>query len=132
MIETSVLVVGAGAIGGVTAAKMTGEVRRVVVLDANREHVEGMRGEGLLIDDLGEERRVPLDAHADTSCFDAPFDFVLITLKAPHLQRQSKLLNHGTVSAVLEEPRRILGTESRDRLSYCLEEGLSSTGLGFA
>ena len=85
MIETSVLVVGAGAIGGVTAAKMMGEVRRVVVLDANREHVERMRGEGLLIDDLGEERRVPLDAHADTSGFDAPFDFALITLKAPHL-----------------------------------------------
>ena len=85
MIETSVLVVGAGAIGGVTAAKMMGEVRRVVVLDANREHVERVRGEGLLIDDLGEERRVPLDAHADTSGFDAPFDFALITLKAPHL-----------------------------------------------
>ncbi len=44
MIETSVLVVGAGAIGGVTAAEMMGEVRRVVVLDANREHVERMRG----------------------------------------------------------------------------------------
>ena len=86
MIETSVLVVGAGAIGGVTAAKMMGEGRRVVVLDANREHVERARGEGLLIDDLGEERRVPLDAHADTSGFNAPFDFALITLKAPHLQ----------------------------------------------
>ena len=55
------------------------------MLDANREHVERVRGEGLLIDDLGEERRVPLDAHADTSCFDAPFDFALITLTAPHL-----------------------------------------------
>jgi ketopantoate reductase len=35
MIEASVLVVGAGAIGGVTAAKMEGRVRRVSVLDAN-------------------------------------------------------------------------------------------------
>ncbi len=35
MIEASVLVVGAGAIGGVTAAKMTDRVRRVAVLDAN-------------------------------------------------------------------------------------------------
>ena len=48
MIGASVLVVGAGAIGGVTAAKMTGEVERVVVLDANREHVAGMRDRGLL------------------------------------------------------------------------------------
>jgi 2-dehydropantoate 2-reductase len=86
MIETSVLVVGAGAIGGVTAAKMTGEVRRVAVLDANEEHVERMKGEGLLIDDLGEERRVRIDAHADPDGLDGPFDFALITLKAPYLE----------------------------------------------
>jgi hypothetical protein len=35
---------------------MTAEVRRVAVLDANAEHVERMRGDGLLLDDLGEER----------------------------------------------------------------------------
>ena len=86
MIETSVLVVGAGAIGGVTAAKMTGEVARVAVLDADEEHVERMRGDGLLIDDLGEERRVRLEAHADPAQLDGPFDFALITLKAPHLE----------------------------------------------
>jgi 2-dehydropantoate 2-reductase len=86
MIEASVLVVGAGAIGGVTAAKMTGEVDRVTVLDANEEHVERMRDEGLLIDDLGEERRVRLEARADPAELDGPFDFALITLKAPHLE----------------------------------------------
>jgi 2-dehydropantoate 2-reductase len=86
MVEASVLVVGAGAIGGVTAAKMTGEVDRVAVLDANEEHVERMRGDGLLIDDLGEERRVRLEAHADPAELDGPFDFALITLKAPHLE----------------------------------------------
>ena len=86
MVDASVLVVGAGAIGGVTAAKMTGEVRRVAVLDANEEHVERMRTEGLLIDDLGEERRVELDAHAGPADLAGPFDFALITLKAPHLQ----------------------------------------------
>jgi len=85
MVEASVLVVGAGAIGGVTAAMMTNEVRRVVVLDANEEHVERMREDGLLIDDLGEERRVRLDAHAGPADLDGPFDFALITLKAPHL-----------------------------------------------
>jgi 2-dehydropantoate 2-reductase len=79
MIEASVLVVGAGAIGGVTAAKMEGGVRRVSVLDTNREHVERMRDPGLLLDELGEERNVRLDAHADPS--DA-----LVTLKAPHLE----------------------------------------------
>ena len=86
MIQASVLVVGAGAIGGVTAAKMTGEVARVAVLDADEEHVERMRGDGLRIDDLGEERRVRLEAHADPAQLDGPFDFALITLKAPHLE----------------------------------------------
>jgi 2-dehydropantoate 2-reductase len=86
MIEASVLVVGAGAIGGVTAAKMEAGVRHVSVLDANKEHVERMRDPGLLLDELGEERRVHLDAHADPSDLEGPFDFALITLKAPHLE----------------------------------------------
>jgi 2-dehydropantoate 2-reductase len=86
MIEASVLIVGAGAIGGVTAAKMDGGVRRVSVLDANEEHVEKMRDPGLLLDDLGEERRVSLDAHSGPADLEDPFDFALVTLKAPHLE----------------------------------------------
>jgi 2-dehydropantoate 2-reductase len=85
MIDASVLILGAGAIGGVTAAKMKGGVRRVSVLDANEEHVERMRNPGLLLDELGEERYVRLDAHADPSGLEDPFDFALVTLKAPHL-----------------------------------------------
>ena len=86
MIEANILVVGAGAIGGVTAAKMQGGVRSVSVLDANKEHVERMRDPGLLLDELGEERYVPIDAHADPSGLEGPFDFALVTLKAPHLE----------------------------------------------
>ena len=86
MIEADVLVVGAGAIGGVAAAKMEGRVRRVAVLDANREHVERMRGEGLRIDDFGEERRERLDAYVDPADLGDHSDFALITLKAPHLE----------------------------------------------
>ena len=86
MIDASILIVGAGAIGGVTAAKMTGGVRRVSVLDANREHVEKMRDPGLLLDELGEERLVLLDAHADPAHLEDPFDLALVTLKAPYLE----------------------------------------------
>jgi 2-dehydropantoate 2-reductase len=86
MIEASVLVVGAGAIGGVTAAKMDGNVRRVTVLDANEEHAAKLRDPGLLLDDLGEESRVRLDAYADPGDLEDPFDFALVTLKAPHLE----------------------------------------------
>jgi len=86
MIDASVLIVGAGAIGGVTAAKMADGVRRVSVLDADEEHVRLMRDPGLLLDDLGEERRVRLDAHAGPQALGDPFDFALVTLKAPHLE----------------------------------------------
>ena len=94
MIDASVLVVGAGAIGGVTAAKMTGGVRRVAVLDADREHVERMRA-GLDLDVLGEGRRVELEAHADPSSLEGPFDFALVTLKAPHLEAALEPLAEG-------------------------------------
>jgi 2-dehydropantoate 2-reductase len=86
MIDVSVLVVGAGAIGGVTAAKMESGVRCVSILDANIEHVERMRDPGLLLDELGEQRHVRLDANTDPSDLEGPFDFALVTLKAPHLE----------------------------------------------
>ena len=86
MTDASVLVVGAGAIGGVTAAKLVGKIERVAVLDANAEHVARMRDPGLDIDVLGEERRVVLEAYSDPVDLKGPFDFALITLKAPHLE----------------------------------------------
>jgi len=82
----SILVVGAGAIGGVTAAMMAEAGVRVAVLDADEEHVARMREPGLQIDDLGEEKRVRLEAHADPATLDGTFDFALVTLKAPHLE----------------------------------------------
>jgi 2-dehydropantoate 2-reductase len=81
----SVLVVGAGAIGGVVAAGLAGRGARVAVLDANREHVERMRRAGLVVDDLGQRRRVVLDAVADPAELAGPFDFGLSIVKAPAL-----------------------------------------------
>jgi 2-dehydropantoate 2-reductase len=135
MIEASVLVVGAGAIGGVTAAKMTDKVQRVTVLDANREHVERMRGDGLLIDDLGEERRASLDAHADAGGLDGPFDFALITLKAPHLKSAlGPLLDRGLVNAYVSlgnglVQERIAGIVGEESLIWGTVEW-GSTNLG--
>jgi 2-dehydropantoate 2-reductase len=135
MIEASVLVVGAGAIGGVTAAKMTDKVQRVTVLDANEEHVERMRKDGLLIDDLGEERRVSLDAHADTDRLDGPFDFALITLKAPHLKSAlGPLLDRGLVNAYVSlgnglVQERIAGIVGEESLIWGTVEW-GSTNLG--
>ena len=77
MVDLDVLVVGGGAIGGVTAALMTGQVRRVMVLDANPDHVARLRDPGLELDQLGEQRTVRLDAYADPGELPAGADFAL-------------------------------------------------------
>jgi 2-dehydropantoate 2-reductase len=137
VIETSVLVIGAGAIGGVTAAKMTGEVDRVAVLDDNAEHVGRMRGEGLLVDDLGEERRVRLEAQADPTGLDGPFDFALITLKAPHLESAlGPLLEPGLVDTFVSlgnglVQERVAGIVGEGRLIWgTVEWGATNLGAG--
>ena len=135
MIDASVLVIGAGAIGGVTAAKMEDGVRRVAVLDADREHVERMRGEGLLLDDLGEERRVKLDAHADPGEFEDAFDFALVTLKAPHLESAlGPLAERGVAETFVSlgnglVQERIAGIVGPERLIWGTVEW-GSTNLG--
>jgi 2-dehydropantoate 2-reductase len=64
MIDASVLVVGGGAIGGITAAKLAGTVRRVVVLDADERHVALLREPGLTYEEAGAQHTVALDAVA--------------------------------------------------------------------
>jgi 2-dehydropantoate 2-reductase len=86
MVDLDVLVVGGGAIGGVTAALMTDGVRRVMVPDANGEHVARMRHPGLELDQLGERRTVRLDAYSDPAELPAAPEFALVTLKAAYLQ----------------------------------------------
>jgi 2-dehydropantoate 2-reductase len=137
VIEASILVVGAGAIGGVTAAKMSGGVRRVTVLDANEEHVEKLRVPGLLLDDLGEERRVRLDAHVDPGNLQDPFDFALVTLKAPHLEAAlGSLVERGLARAFVSLGNglvqdRIASIVGRDDLILgTVEWGLRTLGLG--
>src|SRR3712207_5043121 len=137
MIEASVLVVGAGAIGGVAAAKLTGKVHRVAVLDASEEHVERRRGDGLLVDDLGEERRVRLEAHAGPAGLDGPFDFALITLKAPHLESAlGPLLDLGLVDTFVSlgnglVQERVAGIVGEGRLIWgTVEWGATNLGPG--
>ena len=92
LVDADVLVVGAGAIGGVTAALMDGKVRRVMVLDANEEHVAALRDPGLRLDRPGEESTVRLDAYSDPAELPDRADFALITLKAAYLDAALKPL----------------------------------------
>lgn len=81
-----ILVVGAGAIGGVTAAHLARAGHRAVVLDANAEHVRIMREPGLLFDELGNQSRVVIDAVAGPEELEGRFDYALVTLKSLHLE----------------------------------------------
>jgi 2-dehydropantoate 2-reductase len=83
MIEASVLVVGGGAIGGITAAKLTGAVRRVVVLDAAERHVQLLREPGLTFLEAGTEHVVALDAVSSVAEVEGRFDFALVAVKSP-------------------------------------------------
>lgn len=85
-VSERILVVGAGAIGGVTAAQLTRAGHDVVVLDANTEHVARLRAPGLLFDRLGTEHRVVLDAVDRPDRLTGRFDLALVTLKSAHLE----------------------------------------------
>jgi 2-dehydropantoate 2-reductase len=84
--QPRVLVVGAGAIGGVVAAKLARAGHDVTALDANREHVARLTSPGLRLDELGMPSVVPVPAVADMADLRGPFDFALLTLKAPYLE----------------------------------------------
>ena len=83
---TRTLIVGAGAIGGVTAARLARAGQDVTVLDANVEHVRIMNDPGLMFDELGETSVIPITAVADASQLVGRFDFALTPLKAPFLE----------------------------------------------
>jgi 2-dehydropantoate 2-reductase len=94
MIDGRVLVIGAGAIGGVTAGLMTGQVERVAVIDADAEHVGRLRAPGLLLETDEGTRTVELEAYRSAAEVSGRFDFGLIAVKAAHLE--------GAVRAVAE------------------------------
>jgi 2-dehydropantoate 2-reductase len=137
MINAGVLVIGTGAVGGVTAGLMSGAVARVVALDANREHVELLRGRGLRLDVLGEERVVALDAHTSVAELTGPFDFGLVTLKAPAIDAVLPALRkRGIVETFVSlgnglVQQRIAGIVGADRLiAGTVEFGATNLGPG--
>ena len=81
-----ILIIGAGAIGGVTAARLTRAGQQVTVLDAYAEHVRLLNDPGLVFDELGTTSIVPIRAVTDATQLEGRFDFALTTLKAPFLE----------------------------------------------
>ena len=134
----SVLVVGGGAIGGITAAKLAGDGgRRVVVLDTNEEHVARLRDPGLTFEESGAEHTVPLDAVESAGELEGEFDFALVAVKSPfHRAALEPLAATGKVETfvslgnglIQERMAELVGPE---RLLSCLVEwGGNNLGPG--
>lgn len=78
-----ILVVGAGAIGGVTAAHLTRGGHAVVVLDADTQHTAALRSPGLRLEELdGATSTIPIDAVSDAIQLSGRFDFAVVTVKS--------------------------------------------------
>lgn len=137
MIDANVLVVGAGAIGGITAAKMTGAIRRVAVLDTNEEHVRRMRDPGLVWEEAGTEHQKQLEAFSDAADVEGTFDFALIGVKAAHhraaleplVERDLASCYVSLGNGLIQD--RLAAIVGEDRLLACLVEwGGSNAGPG--
>ena len=62
-----VVVVGAGAIGGITGALLFEKGVDVVLVDKNQDHVEAINKDGFHIDGLEEDRFVKIKAFTDVA-----------------------------------------------------------------
>jgi 2-dehydropantoate 2-reductase len=132
-----VLVVGAGAIGGVIAAKLARAGHDVTALDANREHVARLTSPGLRLDELGTPSVVPVPAVADIAGLRGPFDFALLTLKAPFLEPVlTELASRGLVRTFVSlgngliQPRVAAITGPERLITGVVEWGATNIGPG--
>ena len=131
---TRILVVGAGAIGGITAAKMDADV---TVLDANADHVAALRDPGLVWEEEGAEHTQRLDAVTSVDELDGEFDFALIAVKSPlHHVALPPLVERGGIGAFVSLGNgliqdRMEGIVGQGNLLACIVEwGGSNVGPG--
>jgi len=134
MFMPRVLVVGGGAIGGITAAQMPCDV---VVLDANTEHVARLRHPGLVYQEDGVEHTVRLDAVAHVDELAGEFDFALIAVKSPlHREVLEPLVARGGIGTFVSLGNgliqdRMEGIVGEGNLLACIVEwGGSNVGPG--
>jgi 2-dehydropantoate 2-reductase len=135
MIDASVLVVGGGAIGGITAAKLAGALRRVVVLDCDERHVALLRDPGLTFEEAGATHVVALDAVSSPAELDGHFDLALIAVKSPfHRAALQALAGSPSIGAFVSLGNgliqdRLTQLVGADRLLSCIVEW-GGTNLG--
>lgn len=83
---TELLIVGAGAIGGTTAAVLAAAGAAVTVLDPDQGHVDRIRKQGLRLDTETGSTAVPLEAYARAEDLPRTYEAALLAVKGIHLE----------------------------------------------
>jgi 2-dehydropantoate 2-reductase len=81
---SAVTVVGAGGIGGITAAALRAAGADVAIVDNNAEHVEAIRANGLRVTGSRGEQLARFDSVLLPEQWRAPADVVLLAVKSQH------------------------------------------------
>ena len=109
----NILVVGGGAIGGITAAPLILKGENVIVVDADREHVAAMN-KGLVITGL-DEFTVPVKAMAPADFSDGKYakwaDIVLLAVKGLHTENALRSILPGYPKLPRSSPCRTVSTK---------------------
>ena len=109
-----ILVVGGGAIGGITAAGLAADV---VVLDANEAHAAKLNDPGLVINDAAP---VKVEAVTSVDQLEGEFDFALIAVKSPlHAVVIPPLVERGEIEAFVTLGNGLI----QDRIEAMVGEG---------
>lgn len=106
-------IVGAGAIGGLAGAYMSRSGEDVLLVDRWAEHVAAMNNNGLFIDGVRGEMRIPVRA-ATPDQLQGPLEAVLIATKSQH-----------TIEAV----RQILPLLTRDSCIVSFQNGFNEPDI---
>ena len=123
---------GAGAMGGLAGAWMTQAGHDVLLVDRWTEHVDAMNRDGLFVDGVRGEHRIPVRA-AHIDALTGPLEAVLIATKSQHAVEAARAVapllgpdgfivsyqngfNEPAIAAVLEE----LGLGGRERVIGCI------------
>jgi 2-dehydropantoate 2-reductase len=129
-----ILVVGGGAIGGITAAQAAADV---TVLDANEAHVAALNDPGLVYEQEGVERTARLHAVSSIDALEGEYDFALVAVKSPlHHVALEPLVARGGIGAFVSMGNgliqdRMEGIVGAGNLLACIVEwGGSNVGPG--
>lgn len=119
--NNTVVVVGAGAMGGVFGARLTEAGVGTVLVDANAELVERINASGITLIEPDSERTIEVAATTDAASLEPP-DAVIFFVKCHHteaaVESAAPLLVDGTRAVTLQN-----GWGNADILAACLRRG---------